>query len=77
MNVIYVADQVYYSRDTPLEKRELNNYALVNIKFDQTLLNGLLDVFVGADNLFDKDYEESYGFPMAGRTVYGGVEVRF
>ncbi|MCF8142968.1 MAG: TonB-dependent receptor [Deltaproteobacteria bacterium] len=77
MNVIYVADQVYYSRDTPLEKRDLNNYALVNIKFDQTLLNGLLDVFVGADNLFDKDYEESYGFPMAGRTVYGGVEVHF
>jgi len=77
MNVIYVADQVYYSRDTPLEKRDLSNYALVNVKFDQTLLNGLLDVFVGADNLFDKDYEESYGFPMAGRTVYGGVEVRF
>jgi vitamin B12 transporter len=77
MNVIYVSDQVYYSRDTPLEKRDLNNYALVNIKFDQTLLNGLLDVYVGADNLFDKDYEESYGFPMAGRTVYGGVEVHF
>ncbi len=77
MNVIYVADQVYYSRDTPLEKRDLNDYALLNIKFDQTLLNGLLDVFVGADNLFDKDYEESYGFPMAGRTVYGGVEVHF
>ncbi|MBW1783179.1 MAG: TonB-dependent receptor [Deltaproteobacteria bacterium] len=77
MNVIYVADQVYYSRTTPLEKKELNNYALVNVKFDQTLLNGLLDIYVGADNLFDKDYEESYGFPMAGRTVYGGVEVHF
>lgn len=77
MNVIYVADQVYYSRETPLQKRDLNDYALLNIKFDQTLLNGLLDVYVGADNLFDKDYGESYGFPMAGRTVYGGVQVHF
>jgi len=77
MNVIYVADQVYYSRSTPMEKANLNNYAVVNIKFDQTLVNGLLDVYVGADNLFDKDYEESYGFPMAGRTVYGGVEIHF
>lgn len=77
MNVMYVADQVYYSRTTPLEKRNLNNYALVNIKFDQRLLNGLLDLYLGADNLFDTDYEESYGFPRAGRMVYCGVEVHF
>jgi len=77
MNIIYVADQVYYSRTTPLEKRDLNDYALVNLKFDQSFLNGLMDVYVGADNLFDKDYEESYGFPMAGRMVYGGVEFHF
>ena len=77
MNVMYVADQVYYSRTTPLEKRNLNNYALVNVKFDQKFFNGLLDLYLGADNLFDKDYEESYGFPMAGRTLYGGVEVHF
>jgi len=77
MNVMYVADQVYYSRTTPLEKRNLNNYALVNIKFDQRLLNGLLDLYLGADNLFDTDYEESYGFPRAGRMVYGGVEFHF
>ena len=77
MNVMYVANQVYYSKSSPLEKGNLNNYALVNIKFDQSLINGLLDLYVGADNLFDKDYEESYGFPRAGRMVYGGVEVHF
>jgi len=60
-----------------LEKRDLNNYALINVKFDQELFNGLLDFYLGADNLFDKDYEESYGFPMAVRTIYGGIEVRF
>ena len=47
------------------------------MKFDQALLNGLLDVYVGADNLFDKNYEQSYGFPAAGRMIYGGVAVNF
>jgi len=47
MNIMYVADQVYYSRTTPLEKRNLDNYALVNLKFDQTFFNGLMDVYLG------------------------------
>jgi len=76
-NIIYNADQIYYSRSEPLQKRELDNFAIVNLKFDQTFLNGLLDVYVGADNLFDKNYEESYGFPAEGRVVYGGVAVNF
>ncbi len=76
-NVIYTADQVYYSRSEPFEKAELNNYAIFNLKFDQTLFNGLLDVYVGADNLFDKNYEQSYGYPAAGRIIYGGVAVNF
>ena len=76
-NIIYNADQVYYSRSEPLQKRDLDNFAVVNVKFDQTLFNGLLDLYVGADNLFDKYYEESYGFPAAGRTIYGGLAVHF
>jgi outer membrane cobalamin receptor len=76
-NVIYNADQYYYERSEPFTKAKLDNYAIVNLKFDQALLNGLLDVYVGADNLFDKNYEQSYGFPAAGRIIYGGVAVNF
>ena len=76
-NVIYIADQYYYERSEPFTKAKLDNYAIVNLKFDQTLVNGLLDVYVGADNLFDKNYEQSYGFPAAGRIIYGGVAVNF
>jgi outer membrane cobalamin receptor len=76
-NIIYNADQIYYSRSEPLQKRELDNFAIVNLKFDQPLINGRLDVYVGADNLFDKNYEESYGFPAEGRVIYGGVAVNF
>ncbi len=75
MNVLHVADQVFYSRTTPLKKKGLDDYTLVNLKFDQELFNGLLRVYVGADNIFDVDYEESYGFPQAGRFIYGGITV--
>jgi vitamin B12 transporter len=73
MNVMYVADQVFYSRTTPLQKKSLNDYALVNLKIDQSLLKGRLSLYLGADNVFDEDYEQSYGFPQAGRFIYGGV----
>ncbi len=76
-NVVYNAGQVYYSRTEPYEKAELGNYAVVNVKFDQMLFNKFLDVYVGADNVFDKNYEESYGFPAAGRIIYGGLALYF
>lgn len=75
MNVLHVADQVLYSRTSPLKKKDLDDYTLVALKFDQELFNGLLRLYIGADNVFDVDYEESYGFPQAGRFIYGGVSI--
>jgi vitamin B12 transporter len=75
MNVLYVADQVFYSKDTPLERKKLNDYTLVNLKLEQSLLKYRLLFYLGADNIFDVDYEESYGLPQAGRFIYGGVTV--
>lgn len=75
MNVMHVADQVFYSRTTPVEKKKLNDYTLVSIKINQELLKGRLNLYIGADNIFDEDYEESYGFPQPGRFIYGGIKV--
>ena len=75
MNVRYVADQVFYSRTTPVEKKSLDDYTLVGVKLDQALLKGRLNLYLGADNIFDEDYEQSYGFPQAGRFIYGGIQV--
>jgi len=74
---MYVADQYYYSRTTPLQKRKLDNYALVDVKLEQRIINDCLNAYVGVNNLLDKDYEESYCFPQAGRLVYGGLKVTF
>ena len=35
-----------------------------------------VSVYLGVDNLLDEAYEESYGFPQAGRLVYLGLDWR-
>jgi outer membrane cobalamin receptor len=49
----------------------------VNVKLEQALLKDFLRLYVGVDNLFDKDYEESYAFPRPGRFIYGGGRLIF
>jgi outer membrane cobalamin receptor len=74
MNILYVADQVFYTDDFS-GRRDLNDYTLVGLKLDQVLLKNRLNLYIGVDNLFDDDYETSYGFPQAGRFIYGGLQV--
>ena len=76
-SVMHVADQYFYSRNTPLQKRKLNDYTLVDIKLNQAFLKKRLHIYLGADNLFDRDYEEAYGLPQVGRTLYAGTEFHF
>jgi outer membrane receptor protein involved in Fe transport len=75
----YIADQYFYDADNdpPLEKKKLDDFTVINIKLSQTVLSTGLVVYAGADNLLDEDYEESYGLPQPGQTIYGGVEYRF
>jgi vitamin B12 transporter len=78
VSLLYQGNQYFYTKNnvTPVQKAKLNDYALVNLKLSQRLLEGRATVYVGADNLFDENYETSYGFPQAGRFLYGGVEFR-
>ncbi len=76
VSYLYVANQYFYSNVNkgPLLKGKLNNYSLVNVKLNQRLLEGKINLYVGANNIFDENYETSYGFPQAGRFIYGGIE---
>jgi outer membrane cobalamin receptor len=49
----------------------------VNTRLKYTIPNGDADVYVGVENLFDEDYETSYGFPQAGRFIYTGLNLRW
>lgn len=75
-SLLYVARQYVYDSDWT-EKVKLNDYTLVNLKLKQAFLSEQLEIYVGADNLFDEDYEQSYGLPQAGRTLYAGMNYRF
>ena len=76
VSATYVANQYYYSRQAPVRKAQLNDYYLVNAKVSQKLAGGKLILYIGANNLLDLNYEQSYGLPQAGRFIYGGVEIR-
>lgn len=73
----YQADTYYYSKKEPLQKAKYGDYVLVDLKISQSLFDDRVSVYVGADNLFDKNYEESYGYPAEGRFIYIGAETRF
>jgi len=49
----------------------------VDFKLTQPLWEGRLNLYAGVDNLLDEDWTLNYGFPQAGRTIYGGAELRF
>lgn len=77
-SLLFVGDQYFYTKNnvTPVQKAKLNNYTLVNLKLSQKVLDTKLTLYLGADNLFDENYETSYGMPQAGRYIYGGFEIR-
>ena len=73
MKMRYVADQVYYSRTTPLVKAQLPAYTVVDARLRWQPLDNV-ELHLGVDNLLDENYEEELGFPRPGRLVYGGIK---
>jgi outer membrane cobalamin receptor len=77
LSVSRIADQVFYSRQTPLQQKKGDDFTLVGCKLDQAFFDGMLHAYVGVDNLFDENFEESYGFPGEGRFIYAGGKLIF
>lgn len=77
-SLVYVSDQLFYTKNsvTPVQKMKLNDYVLANVKLSQSVLDKKLTLYFGVNNLFDENYETSYGFPQSGRFIYGGAELR-
>lgn len=73
----YVTGQIFYSRTAPVRKRELRPSVVLGLRLQFQAYADSVKLHLGADNLADADYEQSYGVPQAGRVVYGGVEFAF
>jgi outer membrane cobalamin receptor len=79
VSVLYVANSVVYPKplDVPVPKAYMTPYLVANVKLSQRLFRDRLTVYAGADNIMNRDYEDTYGVPRPGRYVYGGFEYRF
>jgi outer membrane cobalamin receptor len=81
VSLLHVADQVYYSKNevAPGEflKGEMDDYTVVDVKLSQALWNDKLTLYVGAENILDEDYVETYALPQAGQFIFAGMEFRY
>lgn len=75
-SLLYLANQYDLSHNN-LSAKRMPSYTVVDVKLNQSLMNNALDLYIGVRNLFDENYYENYGFPLAGRTIYGGIGYRF
>lgn len=73
MKVRHVADQIFYSRRPPFIKAGLDDFTVVDARLRWQAWSGL-QFHLGADNLFDENYEEEFGLPNPGRFLYGGLK---
>jgi outer membrane receptor protein involved in Fe transport len=76
-SLLHINRQYYYTKKAPILKRKLNEYTLVDCKISQKLYKDRIDIYAGANNLFDKNYETSYALPQAGRFIYAGIKISY
>ena len=78
LSLLYVGNQYFYTKESMavVQKAKLKDYTVVNLRVSQKVWDDRATLYAGADNLFDHNYETSYGYPQPGRFVYGGVEFR-
>ncbi len=79
VSYIYVANSYVYSKQriATVLKATMADYELVNARLSQKVYKDKLLFYVGADNIFNVEYEQSYGIPRPGRFIFGGIEYRY
>ena len=73
---MYVAGAVALSRNSPVTTTEVGDYNVFDLGVSQSLWNDRVRLIGRVENLFDEDYQESFGFPQPGRRLYIGAEFR-
>lgn len=79
MNGILISEiynQVPNPTNPTQEIQSTSGYFILNARVSQPFLKHY-EAYVAFNNLFDRNYEEQYGFPGRGRTIFGGLTARF
>ena len=79
LNGNYFSEATYYDRADPRDNRvltavrgRLDGYLLLNAKLTQKLKKGF-SIYLGIENLANREYQTLYLFPAPGRTYRGGI----
>lgn len=65
----YIGDREEFGKST-------GNYTLWNLNFGTKIMDDI-DVSIHAKNIFDKEYESTYGYATEGRSVYAKIKYSF
>ncbi len=65
-----------YSNVTPGSINSIASYIICNAKITQGF-GKHFEVYIAANNIFDKDYEWGDGYPARGRSLWTGMSVKF
>jgi outer membrane cobalamin receptor len=71
---LHIDRQNFYSKKAPFQKAELNEINLTNFRVSKPIRYDSMTLYLGVDNLFDRNYETSYGVPAPGRFWYLGLQ---
>jgi outer membrane receptor protein involved in Fe transport len=74
--VLRVSGALALSRNEPVVTTETGSYNVFDIGVSQSFRNDRMRLIARVENLFDENYQESFGFPQPGRRFYVGAEFR-
>jgi len=73
----YIGDRVDTDGGFPVASEvPTGNYTLWNLNFSTEIINNV-DLSLNAKNIFDKEYQSSYGYATEGRSLYAKVKYSF
>ncbi len=75
-SALYVGERDDFDFSLPSPRVTLDDYAVVHLAASWRI-DGTFEVFARGENLFDKEYEEVFGFGTAGAAVYIGGSASF
>ena len=75
---LYVKGSKALSRSSfvPTQVLELDDYHVVNAGVSQDLDGGRMQIYGRIENLFDENYQHSFGFEQPGFTAFAGVKTK-
>ena len=77
IDALYVGDRLDTDGSFPVASEvSTGNYTVWNLNFSTKIMNDF-DLSINAKNIFDKEYQSSYGYATEGRSVYAKVSYSF